>query len=58
MFEKAGKGMPDTQDRRALLAHVQRLRHEMQEAAKNLDYELAAQIRDEVFRLEKLDLEL
>ena len=48
----------DLQDRRGLLGHIQKLRHEMQEAAKNLDYELAAQIRDEVFRLEKLDLEL
>ncbi|MHC4516830.1 MAG: UvrB/UvrC motif-containing protein [Planctomycetota bacterium] len=46
------------QDRRALLGHIQKLRQNMQEAAKNLDYELAAQIRDEVFRLEKLDLEL
>ncbi|MHC4079124.1 MAG: UvrB/UvrC motif-containing protein, partial [Planctomycetota bacterium] len=48
----------DMQDRRALLGHIQKLRQNMQEAAKNLDYELAAQIRDEVFRLEKLDLEL
>ncbi len=48
----------DMQDRRALLGHIQSLRRDMQEAAKNLDYELAAQIRDEVFRLEKLDLEL
>jgi excinuclease ABC subunit B len=49
---------PDKQDRRALLGHIGKLREDMQEAAKSLDYELAAQIRDEVFRLEKLDLEL
>jgi excinuclease UvrABC helicase subunit UvrB len=30
----------------------------MQEAAKNLDFETAAQMRDEVFRLEKMDMEL
>ncbi|MHC4896627.1 MAG: excinuclease ABC subunit UvrB [Planctomycetota bacterium] len=52
------QGEVDMQDRRALLGHIQKLRQNMQEAAKNLDYELAAQIRDEVFRLEKLDLEL
>ena len=30
----------------------------MFDAAKNLDFELAAQIRDEVYRLEQLELEL
>jgi excinuclease UvrABC helicase subunit UvrB len=30
----------------------------MQAAAKNLDFETAAQVRDEVFRLEQIDLEL
>ncbi len=54
----AEKTKADMQDRRSLLGHIQNLRRDMQEAAKNLDYELAAQIRDEVFRLEKLDLEL
>jgi excinuclease UvrABC helicase subunit UvrB len=34
------------------------LRGEMLAAAKNLDFELAARIRDEVFRLEKLEMEL
>ncbi len=48
----------DFADRRALVTHVAKLREEMQSAAKNLDFELAAQIRDEVFRLEKLDLEV
>ncbi|MEE2885882.1 MAG: excinuclease ABC subunit UvrB [Planctomycetota bacterium] len=43
--------------RREVLAHIQKLRQEMQDAAKNLDFEVAAQIRDEVFRLEKMDLE-
>jgi excinuclease ABC subunit B len=38
--------------------HLKGLRAEMLAAAKNLDFELAAQIRDEVFRLEKLEMEL
>jgi excinuclease ABC subunit B len=45
-------------DRRDLSAEVQKLRGEMLAAARNLDFELAAQIRDEVFRLEKLELEM
>ena len=45
-------------DRRQLFDHVKQLRKEMFEAAKNLDFELAAQIRDEVYRLEQLDLEI
>jgi len=44
--------------RREVLAHLQKLREEMQGAAKNLDFETAASIRDEIFRLEKIDLEL
>jgi excinuclease UvrABC helicase subunit UvrB len=44
--------------RREVLAHLQKLREEMQGAAKNLDFETAAAIRDEIFRLEKIDLEL
>ncbi|MEE9126881.1 MAG: excinuclease ABC subunit UvrB [Planctomycetota bacterium] len=56
--ETVRDGVGDMPDRRTLLGHIQKLRCDMQEAAKNLDYELAAQIRDEVFRLEKLDLEL
>ena len=63
---RRGKGKPERQtvtvadlgDRRALVGHIARLREEMQEAAKNLDFEQAAKIRDEVFRLEKTDLEL
>jgi excinuclease ABC subunit B len=38
--------------------HLKTMRAEMIAAAKNLDFELAAQIRDEVFRLEKLEMEL
>jgi len=38
--------------------HLKMLRAEMLAAAKNLDFELAAKIRDEVFRLEKLEMEL
>ncbi len=45
-------------DHRELLAHVKRLREEMMAAAKNLDFELAARIRAEVSRLERLDMEL
>jgi excinuclease ABC subunit B len=41
-----------------LLQHLKLMRSEMMAAAKNLDFELAAQIRDEVFRLEKLEMEL
>ena len=45
-------------DHKELLVHVKRLREEMMAAAKNLDFELAARIRDEVYRLEKIDMEL
>jgi excinuclease ABC subunit B len=45
-------------DHRDLLQHTKMLRAEMMAAAKNLDFELAARIRDEVYRLEKLDMEL
>ncbi|MBL8754484.1 MAG: excinuclease ABC subunit UvrB [Planctomycetes bacterium] len=45
-------------DHKELLVHTKRLREEMMAAAKNLDFELAARIRDEVYRLEKLDMEL
>jgi excinuclease ABC subunit B len=41
-----------------LLQHQKLLRQEMLAAAKNLDFELAAKLRDEVFRLEKLGMEL
>jgi excinuclease ABC subunit B len=41
-----------------LLRHVKQLRSEMMAAAKNLDFELAAQIRDEVYRLEQAEMEL
>ncbi|MFY9343594.1 MAG: excinuclease ABC subunit UvrB [Planctomycetota bacterium] len=45
-------------DHKELLVHTKRLREEMMAAAKNLDFELAARIRDEVYRLEQLDMEL
>ncbi|MCC6673344.1 MAG: excinuclease ABC subunit UvrB [Planctomycetes bacterium] len=45
-------------DQRELLAHIQDLRRQMLAAAKELDFERAARIRDEVFRLEKLEMEL
>ena len=49
---------PQFQSKLELLQHVKVLRAEMMAAAKNLDFELAARIRDEVFRLEKLEMEL
>ncbi|MEZ5965196.1 MAG: excinuclease ABC subunit UvrB [Planctomycetota bacterium] len=48
----------DFKDRRALSEHLTKLRGEMMAAARNLDFELAAQIRDEVFRLERAELRL
>ena len=45
-------------DHKELLQHTKLLRAEMMAAAKNLDFELAARIRDEVYRLEKIDMEL
>jgi len=45
-------------DKRELGRHVQELRERMVEAAKQLEFEEAARIRDEIFRLEKLELEL
>ena len=44
--------------RKELVNHIKIRREEMIKAAADLDFETAAQIRDEVFRLEKLDLEL
>jgi len=55
--ERASAASAGLGGRREVLAHIQKLRKEMQDAAKNLDFEVAAQIRDEVFRLEKMDLE-
>jgi excinuclease ABC subunit B len=49
---------PRFADHKDMLAHTKRLREEMLAAAKNLDFELAARIRDEVYRLEQLDMEL
>ncbi|MBK8977982.1 MAG: excinuclease ABC subunit UvrB [Planctomycetes bacterium] len=45
-------------DRRALGTHLQQLRERMVAAAKALEFEAAARLRDEIFRLEKLELEL
>jgi excinuclease ABC subunit B len=45
-------------DRRGLGEHLAKLRQQMVEAAKQLEFETAARIRDEIFRLEKLELEL
>jgi excinuclease ABC subunit B len=49
---------PQFQSHLELLQHQKLLRQEMLAAAKNLDFELAAKLRDEVFRLEKLGMEL
>ncbi|MBK8100096.1 MAG: excinuclease ABC subunit UvrB [Planctomycetes bacterium] len=58
--EPVAGGAPRRQfaDKKDLLQHVKLLRAEMMAAAKNLDFELAARIRDEVFALEKLEMEL
>ncbi len=48
----------DFADRRALTQHVNKLREQMVNAAKSLEFEEAARLRDQIFRLEKLDLEL
>ncbi|MCB9868374.1 MAG: excinuclease ABC subunit UvrB [Planctomycetes bacterium] len=48
----------DLSDRRALVTRIAKLREQMHSAAKDLDFEAAAELRDEVFRLEKMDLEL
>ena len=53
-----GAGKRPWKDHKELLVHTKRLREEMMAAAKNLDFELAARIRDEVYRLEQLDMEL
>ena len=45
-------------DHKELLRHIKSLRAEMMAAAKNLDFELAARIRDEVFRLEQAEMKL
>ncbi len=54
----AGAGKRQFADHKELLQHTKQLRTEMMAAAKNLDFELAARIRDEVYRLERLDMEL
>jgi excinuclease ABC subunit B len=56
--EASAAGKPRFASKLDLLHHVKLLRAEMMAAAKNLDFELAARIRDEVFRLEKLEMEL
>ena len=53
-----GAGRRAFRDQKDVLDPTRRLREEMMAAAKNLDFELAARIRDEVYRLEKLDMEL
>ena len=42
----------------ALAKHIEKLRAEMREAASNLEFEQAAKIRDEIKKLETLDLGL
>ncbi len=54
----AAPARPGFSDHRQMLVHIKNLRAEMMAAAKNLDFELAARIRDEVFRLEKAGMEL
>ena len=49
---------PAFTDQRSLNLHIRKLREEMLAASKQLEFELAASIRDEVFRLEKFGLEM
>ena len=42
--------------KRELSLHIEKLREEMHEAARLLDFEKAARMRDEIFRLERADL--
>ena len=46
----------DFKSKAELSDKIEKLRNEMQEAARNLDFESAATHRDEMLRLEKLDL--
>ncbi|MEC7584718.1 MAG: excinuclease ABC subunit UvrB [Planctomycetota bacterium] len=54
----ASAATPKFENRLELLQHLKRLRAEMMAAAKDLDFELAARIRDDLFRLEKMEMEL
>ena len=49
---------PTFSDKHNLDLHIRKLREEMLAASKQLEFELAASIRDEVFRLEKFGLEV
>ncbi|MCR9243780.1 MAG: excinuclease ABC subunit UvrB [bacterium] len=55
---EAESATPKFSDHKELLRHIKALRAEMMAAAKNLDFELAARIRDEVFRLEQAEMKL
>ena len=55
---EAESATPKFSDHKELLKHIKALRAEMMAAAKNLDFELAARIRDEVFRLEQAEMKL
>jgi excinuclease UvrABC helicase subunit UvrB len=55
---EAAPGRAKYRSRQELSEHVRALRAQMLEAARNLDFELAARIRDEVFRVEALELEI
>jgi excinuclease ABC subunit B len=52
----AGRSEPP-EDRRSLSQKIERLRREMREAAERLEFEEAAELRDEIRRLEKVELE-
>jgi len=50
------KGQKEFKTREQLGKEIERLRAEMTEAARVLDFETAARVRDEIFRLEKLEI--
>lgn len=45
-------------DKKKIIRYIETLKKDMKNAASNLDFELAAKIRDQVLELEKVELEL
>ena len=54
--QKGATGAGSFGSKRELSLHIDKLRENMHEAARLLDFEKAARLRDEIFRLEKADL--
>ena len=59
LSDKAQEVLEDARDNPAKLAkYIEKRRNEMREAAGNLEFEQAAKIRDEIRKLEQIDLGL